>query len=196
MVVLSAALFFLSCAQLNMLTLYLSPIALFLTFFYSVTKRFTWLCHVVLGVALAFSPLGGFVAVSGTLAGFPWFLSLGVLFWVAGFDIVYACLDADFDTGEGLYSMPVAFGREGAFKLAKVFHALAFALFIATGLVMQLNIFYFAGIALAGTALVYQHLLVNPEDLSRIQMSFFTMNGLISITLFCATWLALATGIG
>jgi 4-hydroxybenzoate polyprenyltransferase len=193
MVLLASALFFFACAQLNPLTLYLSPLALSLTFFYSFTKRFTWLCHVVLGVALAFSPLGGFVAVSGELQGFPWTLSLGVLFWVAGFDMVYACLDSDFDAGEGLCSMPVRFGRKGAFRLAKVFHGLGFVLFVLTGFVMQLNIFYFAGIALAGTALVYQHLLVNPEELSRIQMSFFTMNGLISVTLFCATWLALAT---
>ncbi len=193
MVIIASLLFFFACAKLNPLTLYLSPLALSLTFFYSLTKRFTWLCHVVLGVALAFSPLGGFVAVSGDLSGFPWVLSLGVLFWVAGFDMVYACLDADFDKGEGLCSMPVKFGRKGAFNLARLFHGLAFILFVLTGLVMHLNIFYFAGIALAGTALVYQHLLVNPDELSRIQMSFFTMNGLISVTLFCATWLSLVT---
>lgn len=192
MVILAALLFFFACSQLNQLTLYLSPLALSLTFIYSLTKRFTWLCHVVLGIALAFSPLGGFVAVSGDLSGFPWVLSLGVLFWVAGFDMVYACLDADFDKGEGLCSMPVKFGRKGSFRLAKLFHLLAFVLFAATGLVMDLNIFYFAGIIIAGTALFYQHMLVNPDDLSRINISFFTMNGLISITLFCATWLSLA----
>ncbi|MCJ7603892.1 MAG: putative 4-hydroxybenzoate polyprenyltransferase, partial [Desulfobulbaceae bacterium] len=96
MVIVAGVIFFVACYQLNPLTFKLSPLALTLTLFYSLTKRFTWLCHVVLGIALAFSPLGGFVAVKGSLAGFPWALSLGVLFWVTGFDTVYACLDADF----------------------------------------------------------------------------------------------------
>ncbi|MCB2181170.1 MAG: putative 4-hydroxybenzoate polyprenyltransferase [Desulfobulbaceae bacterium] len=193
MVVLAAFVFFFACYQLNRLTLLLSPIALSLTLLYSLTKRFTWLCHVVLGVALAFSPLGGFVAVKGSLAGFPWVLSLGVLFWVAGFDTVYACLDADFDRKAGLQSLPARFGRQNAFRLAVFFHVLAFALFLATGVVCELNLFYYAGLALTGAALFYQHLIVNPRDLSRISMSFFTMNGIISLTLFVVTWLSLAT---
>ncbi|MEJ2688933.1 MAG: UbiA-like polyprenyltransferase [Deltaproteobacteria bacterium] len=193
MVILASLLFFFSCSMLNRLTLLISPLALGLTFFYSLTKRFTWLCHVVLGLALAFSPLGGWVAVSGRLAGFPWVLPLGVLFWVAGFDTVYACLDADFDKKVGLYSLPSRFGRQRAFKLAVFFHAVAFALFAATGIAAQLNVFFYGGLALTGIALFYQHLVVNPKDLSRIQLSFFTMNGLISLTLFAATWLSLVT---
>ncbi|MDH5525595.1 MAG: putative 4-hydroxybenzoate polyprenyltransferase [Desulfobulbaceae bacterium] len=191
MVTLFSALFFLACYQLNLLTLQLSPFALGLTFIYSLTKRFTWLCHVVLGLALAFSPLGGWVAVKGTLADYPFVLSLGVLFWVAGFDAVYACLDADFDRARGLYSMPSRFGRKRAFQLAVLFHAVAFALFVATGLLCRLNYFYYIGIGLTAFALFYQHLVVNPRDLSRIQLSFFTMNGLISLTLFVSTWLSL-----
>lgn len=194
MVIVAALLFFLACFMLNPLTLKLSPLALGLTLFYSLTKRFTWLCHVVLGVALAFSPLGGFVAVKGSLVGFPWVLSLGVLFWVTGFDTVYACMDADFDKGAGLYSLPAKFGRENAFRMAVFFHVLAFALFLATGMQCGLNYFYYIGIALTGTALFYQHLIVNAKDLSRINMSFFTMNGIISLTLFVVTWLSLATG--
>ncbi len=193
MVLLAALLFFVSCAQLNPLTLQLSPVALGLTWFYSYTKRFTWFCHVVLGIALAFSPLGGFVAVKGSFAGFPWMLSAAVLFWVAGFDAVYACLDADFDRGRGLHSMPARFGRERAFKLAVLFHAVAFVLFTYTGIYCGLNIYYFVGIFITGLALFYQHLIVNPRDLSNISMSFFTMNGLISLTLFAATWLAILT---
>ncbi len=193
MVIIAASLFFVACAQLNPLTLKLSPIALGLTLFYSYTKRFTWFCHVVLGVALAFSPLGGFVAVQGSFAGFPWMLSAAVLFWVAGFDAVYACLDADFDKARGLHSMPARFGREGAFKLAVLFHAIAFVLFAYTGLYCSLNIYYFLGIAITGLALFYQHLIVNPRDLSNISMSFFTMNGIISVTLFAATWLSIIT---
>lgn len=191
MVVLSAALFFFACYMLNQLTLILSPFALGLTYLYSLTKRFTWLCHLVLGVALAFSPLGGYVAVKGAIEGFPFVLCIGVICWVAGFDTVYACLDADFDKDAGLFSLPSRFGRENAFRFAVFLHVVAFVMFILTGMQMQLNYIYYIGIVLTAGALSYQHLVVNPKDLSRIQMSFFTMNGLISLTLFVATWLSL-----
>ena len=193
MVVLSAALFFFACYQLNGLTLLLSPFALGLTLFYSLTKRFTSFCHIILGIALAFAPLGGWVAVTGTLNQYPYVLSLGVLFWVAGFDTIYACLDADFDKGAGLYSLPSRFGREGAFRLAVFFHLLAFIFFTMTGISRGLNYFYFIGLVITGGALFYQHLIVNPRDLTRIKASFFSMNGFISLTIFFATWLSLAT---
>jgi 4-hydroxybenzoate polyprenyltransferase len=191
MVIGAGGLFFFACYNLNQLTLLLSPFALALTLFYSLTKRFTWLCHVVLGLALAFSPLGGWVAVSGSLKGYPLVLSLGVLFWVAGFDAVYACLDADFDTKIGLFSLPSRFGRKNAFRIAVIFHVIAFVLFVLTGIISRLHYLYYFGIVFTGAALFYQHIVVNPKDLSRIQISFFTMNGLISLTLFVATWLAL-----
>lgn len=191
MVILSGALFFAACFFLNPLALKISPFALGLTLVYSLTKRFTWLCHIVLGVALAFSPLGGWVAVAGSLHGYPWVLSLGVLFWVAGFDCIYACLDADFDRKAGLHSMPAKLGRRRAFQLAVIFHFLAFVFFILTGRQGDLGLIYYVGIALTGVALFYQHLVVNPRDLSRIQVSFFSMNGLISLTLFLATWMSL-----
>ncbi len=193
MVVIAALLFFFSCYQLNRLTLMLSPLALGLTFFYSLTKRFTSLCHLVLGVALAFAPLGGWVAVQGSLAEFPFVLSLGVLFWVAGFDTIYGCLDVDYDRKAGLYSLPSRLGPKKAFRVAVVFHLLAFLLFAVTGVQMGLNYFYFIGLVITAAALFYQHLIVSPSDLSRIHASFFSMNGLISITIFCATWLSLAT---
>ena len=191
MVILAAGLFFFACYKLNQLTLILSPLALGLTLFYSLTKRFTWLCHIVLGLALAFSPLGGWVAVSGSLQNFPYVLSMGVLFWVAGFDTVYACLDADFDAKIGLFSLPSRFGRQNAFRIAVLFHVIAFILFILTGILSSLNFLYYIGIVLTGSALFYQHIVVNPRDLSKIQLSFFTMNGLISLTLFVVTWLSL-----
>jgi 4-hydroxybenzoate polyprenyltransferase len=193
MVLLAGLLFFFACFMLNPLALKIAPFALGLTLFYSLTKRFTWLCHVVLGVALAFSPLGGWVAVAASFDGYPWVLSLGVLFWVAGFDCIYACLDADFDREAGLFSMPAIFGRQNGFRVAVAFHVIAFVLFILTGMQMVLNFWYFLGIAVTGGALFYQHLIVNPRDLSRIQQSFFSMNGLIALTLFLATWIALAT---
>ena len=193
MVVGAGALFFAACAQLNLLTLQLSPFALGLTLFYSVTKRFTSFCHLILGIALAFAPLGGWVAVSGQLQGYPYVLSLGVIFWVAGFDTIYACLDADFDKSSGLYSLPARLGKERAFRLAGGFHLLAFVFFAMTGWQAGLNLFYYIGIVLTAGALLYQHMLVKPGDLSRIHASFFSMNGLISITLFAATWISLLT---
>ncbi len=193
MVGVSAGVFFFACFMLNSLTLLLSPFALGLTFFYSLTKRFTSLCHLVLGLALAFAPLGGWVAVTGSLAAYPFVLSFGVLFWVAGFDTIYGCLDADFDRKAGLYSLPSRLGRTNAFRLAVFFHLLAFALFTATGIQSGLNHFYYIGLALTAGALFYQHLIVTPRDLSRINAAFFSMNGFISVTIFFATWLSLAT---
>ncbi len=191
MVIASSALFFFACWMLNPMALIIAPFALSLTFIYSLTKRFTWLCHVVLGIALAFSPLGGWVAVAGSMSGYPWVLSLGVLFWVTGFDCVYACLDADFDRKAGLYSMPASFGRKKAFRLAVFFHVLAFIFFALTGSLQGLNLVYYIGIILTGGALFYQHIVVNPKDLSKIQVSFFSMNGFIALTLFVVTWISL-----
>ncbi|MCI5145991.1 MAG: 4-hydroxybenzoate octaprenyltransferase [Candidatus Electrothrix sp. AR3] len=187
----SSALFFLACWQLNTMALVIAPFALSLTFIYSLTKRFTWLCHVVLGVALAFSPLGGWVAAAGSLSGYPWVLSLGVLFWVTGFDIIYASQDVEFDRKAGLYSMPATLGRKNAFRLAVFFHVLAFTLFTLTGVLQGLNFVYYLGIALTGGALFYQHLIVNPRDLSKVEMSFFSLNGFIALTLFVAAFISL-----
>jgi len=193
MVIAAGVLFFFSCLMLNPLTLQLAPLALGLTLFYSLTKRFTFLCHLVLGVALAFSPLGGWVAVAGTLHDYTYMLSLGVIFWVAGFDTIYACLDAEFDRNTGLYSLPSRMGKKKAFRLAGFFHIIAFLFFLLTGWQAHLNGYYYVGVVLAAGALLYQHMLVKPEDLSRIHASFFSMNGFISITLFLATCLALMT---
>jgi 4-hydroxybenzoate polyprenyltransferase len=193
MVILAGVVFFFACYHLNRLTLMLAPFALSLTLLYSLTKRFTSFCHLVLGVALAISPLGGWVAVTGDLTEYPFVLSAGVLFWVAGFDTIYACLDSDFDRKVGLHSLPARLGRENAFRLAVFFHILAFIFFTLTGIQSSLNYIYYIGIVLTAAALFYQHILVNPRDLSRIQAAFFSMNGFISLTLFIATWLSLAT---
>ena len=142
-------------------------------------------------MALAFSPLGGWVAVLGSLDNFPWALSAGVLFWVAGFDTVYACLDADFDKKSGLYSLPSRMGAKRAFRLAALFHIIAFLLFAYTGVQAELNSLYYIGVLLAAGALFYQHKIVDPDDLSKIQVSFFSMNGFISLALFIATCLSL-----
>lgn len=194
MVIIAGLLFFVAAWLLNPFTLTLAPFALSLTLFYSLTKRFTSFCHLILGVALAFSPLGGWVAVQGSWQNFPWALSAGVLFWVAGFDTVYACLDADFDKKAGLHSLPSRLGAKNAFHLAALFHIIAFLLFVLTGIQAELNMFYYLGVALAAGALFYQHWIVDPNDLSRIQLSFFSMNGFISLALFAATCVSLFTG--
>ena len=193
MVILAGVFFFFACYHLNRLTMMLAPFVLSLTLFYSLTKRFTSFCHLILGVALALAPLGGWAAVRGDLTGYPFVLSVGVLFWVTGFDTIYACLDSDFDREAGLFSLPARLGRENAFRLAVFFHILAFVFFTLTGVQSGLNYFYYIGIVLTAGALFYQHILVNPKDLSRIQAAFFSMNGFISLTLFIATWLSLAT---
>jgi len=182
---------FFAAWSLNPLTLKLAPFALGLTLFYSLTKRFTSFCHLILGVALAFAPLGGWVAVQGTLTAYPWALSLGVLFWVAGFDTMYACLDADFDKKAGLHSLPSKLGPRNAFRLAGVFHIFAFCLFTFTGFQAGLNLVYYSGVLIAAAVIFYQHKLVNPNDLSKIKGTFFSMNGIVSLVLFIATWLSL-----
>ncbi len=191
LVTVSAVLFFVACLLLNPLTLQLSPFVLGLTLFYSFCKRFTSFCHGILGVALACSPLGGWVAVTGSLTGFPWVLSFGVAFWVAGFDVMYACLDTDFDRSAGLCSLPARLGRQRAFRLAALFHLAAVICFAAVGVVCDLNIFYRLGVAVAAGALFFQHWRVRPDNLADLQASFFAMNGFISVVLFVAALFAL-----
>jgi 4-hydroxybenzoate polyprenyltransferase len=191
-VAVSAAVFVAACAMLNPLTLRLAPGILALTLGYSLAKRFTALAHLVLGAALALAPLGGWVAVAGSLHGYPVVLSAAVLVWVAGFDIVYACLDDAFDRAAGLCSIPSRLGRRAALRLARAFHLLAFAGFAWTGWRFGLGAPYAVGLAAAGAALAYEHAIVDPRDLSRIQVSFLTMNGLVSAALFAATWISLA----
>ncbi|HEX4956486.1 MAG TPA: UbiA-like polyprenyltransferase [Thermoanaerobaculia bacterium] len=184
-------LFLLACWALNGWTLALAPLALALVLGYSLTKRFTHGSHLVLGAALALAPFGGWLASRGTPAGFPWPLSLAVLAWVAGFDTLYACLDVDFDRRAGLYSLPARFGPAGALALARWFHALAFAGFVATGWWADLGWPWWLGLSGAGVALVAQHALVKPGDLSRMQLAFFTLNAGVSTVLLLATWASL-----
>lgn len=191
-VALAVAVFVAACAALNPLTLRIAPLVLALTLGYSLTKRFTALAHLALGAALALAPLGGWVAVAGSFAGYPAALSAAVLFWVAGFDIVYACLDDAFDRSAGLHSIPARLGRSSALQLARLFHVAAFAGFAWTGWRFGLGVPYAVGLLAAGIALTWEHAIVSPRDLSRIQVSFLTMNGLVSAVLFAATWLSLS----
>ena len=188
---LSSALFFLCAYGLNPLAFKLSPIAFFVLLAYSFTKRFTWLCHLFLGLAIGLSPLAGWIAVRPEFDLLPLVLSTGVLFWVAGFDILYACLDEEFDRKLGLYSIPARFGRQKAFYFSAFCHFVAFLCFLVVGVLGGLNLWYYLGLAITLVLFIAQRVVISPHDLSRLDLSFFTFNGAISVVLFLGTFLAL-----
>ena len=178
---LSTALLVGAAWQLNPLCLALSPVALAVVFGYSYTKRFTWASHLFLGAGLALAPLGAWIAVAGGFALPPVLLGLAVLSWVAGFDILYACQDRDFDREAGLHSIPVRFGLAGALRLARLFHLLAVVFMAWVGLAAGLHLVYFAGVAAIAALLAWEHCLVKPGDLSKVNTAFLTMNSLVSV---------------
>jgi 4-hydroxybenzoate polyprenyltransferase len=187
----SAALFIFAAGQLNPLCLWLSFPALGVVLFYSYTKRFTAWSHFFLGAALGLAPIAGWLAVTGELALTPVVLGLAVTFWVAGFDVLYALQDEDFDRQVGLFSLPVKVGRVRAMRLAKAFHGLAALGFAATGLLAGLGRLYLVASLLAGVFLLWEHRLLAPHDLSRLHHAFFTLNGLVGLVLCGATFLSL-----
>lgn len=180
----SSALFVLSAWMLNPLAFFLSPLALTIVFLYSYTKRFTSFSHLFLGLSLAMAPVGGWIAVAGEVSPAAWLLAASVLFWVAGFDLIYACQDADFDRGHGLHSIPSRYGVRAALRLSGLFHVLTAALLGATLYVQGLSVLSWIGLTLVSAILVYEHRLVRPDDLSRLNAAFFTVNGVVSIVLF------------
>ncbi len=191
MVIVAAILYFWAAYELNALAFKLSPIVLAVVMFYSYTKRFTPLCHLFLGLAIGIAPTAGWIAVKGSVTYLPLILSVGVMFWVGGFDILYACLDEEFDKQIGLHSIPARFGRRKAFWISGFFHAIAFGCFVAVGILAHLNWIYYLGVVITFILLVMQRIVVTPSDISRMNMAFFTLNGAISIVLFIATALAL-----
>ena len=190
-VALSSAVFILASHKLNRLCFILSPLALSVTFFYSFTKRFTWLSHLFLGTAIGLAPVGGWLAVAGRLDPIAFLLGAAVLFWIAGFDIVYACQDYDFDLSYMLKSIPQRWGIARALKISEFCHLITFGLLVTVGLMAGLGPAYYLGLVLILVFLVAQHLVVSEEDLSRVNLSFFTMNGLISTVIFVATLVSL-----
>ena len=181
----SAALFLLAAALLNRLTLILSPVALACLLLYSGTKRWTQFSHLVLGACLSMAPTGAWIAVRGTIADpAPLLLSLVVLLWTAGFDVLYACQDYDFDRREGLKSIPARVGIARALWIARALHALALLALVWLFVVTQLGSLAFAGVIATGVLLVYQHRLIRAEDLSRLNAAFFTTNAFVSVILF------------
>ncbi len=194
MTVLASGGFVLCAWALAPICLYLSPIVLIVLLGYSYTKRFTWACHLVLGLALGLAPMGAWIAAKASLEGslaVPFYLALAVLSWVAGFDVIYSLQDDDFDRGLGLHSIPERFGRWGALILSALLHLVTLLFFVLTGLAAGLGVFYWVGVGLSGALLVWQHTLIRPSDLSRVGAAFFTANGLLSLVLALLTGLDL-----
>lgn len=185
----SAAVLVFAAWQLNPLAFYLSPLALAILFFYSYTKRFTWLSHVVLGLALSGAPLGAWIAVRGDVAPAPFVLAGAVLLWVAGFDILYALQDLDFDRQSGLFSIPARFGVVGSLWLSAAFHTGMLALLAALPAVYPpgLGTGYWIGWLGCLILVAYQHWVVRPGDLSRLNAAFFQANGVLAVWLFATT---------
>lgn len=179
----SAGLFFLSAMMLNSLCLKLSPLALGIVLLYSFSKRFTTLSHLFLGLSLAVAPVGGWIAVTGRWSWDPFILAGAVLFWVAGFDIIYSCQDVQFDRRKGLFSIPQRWGVRRALQIAAFFHVLMVTLLGITFEMQALSFFSWVGLLLVAASLLYEHSLVSADDLSRVNVAFFTLNGIVSITL-------------
>lgn len=174
-----------AASKLNPLCLWLSPIAIFWLSFYSYTKRFTWLCHLFLGISLGGAALGGWIASSGNISGpSPWLLALAVSTWVAGFDLIYACQDIEIDRKEKLYSVPARFGIKAALDWSVILHLVTVLSLAGVGLYLSLGVPYWIGAGIVTAMLAYEHSLLSPNDLSKLNAAFFNVNGIISILAF------------
>jgi 4-hydroxybenzoate polyprenyltransferase len=193
-IVLMCALFVAATWFINPLCFYLSPVALLVVLGYSYTKRFTALCHLILGIGLALAPIGAWLAVTGTFAWLPLFFSFAVLCWVSGFDMIYALQDEGFDRENNLNSMPVLLGKRGALRLSELLHLLAAGFILYAGWYAHFGIFYWIGAAVFCSLLIYQHTLVKPDDLSKVNRAFFTTNGIASVVFACFVILELYLG--
>ena len=178
------ALFVFSAYQLNELCFKLSPLALLVILSYSYFKRFTWATHLVLGLALGIAPVGAWIAVTGAFDPAMLWLSAAVLTWVAGFDIIYACQDYEFDVAQDVHSIPRRFGIRPALLAARLLHAATVVFLLAVHQVFDLHALYLCGTVMATGMLVYEHTLVKPDDLSKIDVAFFNANGLVSVVYF------------
>jgi len=184
----SAVVFIAVAWAINPLCFALSPVALALVFFYSLTKRFTALCHFFLGLALAVSPVGAWLAVTGQFALAPLVLAAGVLFWVAGFDLIYATQDYEFDRSEGLHSLVVRLGIPRSLQAAQLLHATMFLLLVGFGAAAGLGAIYFGSLGLVLAALVYEHRVARRLDLEAINQAFFVSNAFVGLVFVVATW--------
>ena len=197
----AAVLFVLAAYQLNWICFVLAPIALAILFLYSLTKRFTWASHLFLGLALAIAPIGAWLAVveppiAPTELAVPVYLGLAVVFWLAGFDIIYSLQDREFDRASGLYSVPVRFGVAGALRLSSLFHCLTVFFLAMVGWSAEMGAIYGFGCVAVTVILAWEHYIVTPTDLSRINRAFFDLNAYVSIGYLLATIADLAARAG
>jgi 4-hydroxybenzoate polyprenyltransferase len=174
-------LFVVCCWFINRLCFFLSPVALFVVLFYSYTKRFTPLCHLVLGLGLSLAPIGAYLAVTGQFAVLPILFSLAVIFWVSGFDIIYALQDEEFDKSNRLYSIPAWLGKSKGLRVSELLHVLSAACVIMAGVYGHFHWLYWGGVAIFVSMLLYQHSIVKPTDLRRVNLAFMTANGIASV---------------
>ena len=179
--IISCFLFVWCCFFINRICFFLSPVALFVVLFYSYTKRFTPLCHIVLGVGLSLAPIGAYLAVTGFFSWLPILFSFAVICWVSGFDIIYSLQDEDFDRSQQLYSMPAWLGKSKALRVSELLHALSTACVILAGIYGLFGAWYWAGVVLFAGMLIYQHSIVKPNDLSKVNLAFMTANGIASV---------------
>ena len=180
-VALNCIAFVLCCWFINRLCFYLSFAALFVVLFYSYTKRFTALCHLVLGIGLSLAPIGAYLAVTGSFAVLPLLFSFAVFFWVSGFDIIYALQDEEFDKSEQLHSIPAAIGKAKALKVSELLHLISASCVAYAGVFGHFGFYYWIAVAIFSGLLIFQHQLVKPTDLSKVNMAFFTANGVASV---------------
>ncbi len=185
----SAAVLIIAAYMLNPLSFYLSPVALAIVFFYSYTKRFTFLSHAFLGLGISGAPLGAWIAVTGKLELPALVLGLAVLFWLLGFDVLYALQDMEFDRGRGLHSIPQRFGIRRSLWISRASHAVTMAALFLLAWLLPLGWLYIAGVLVSLGLMVYEHTLVRENDLSKLNIAFFNMNANISIAIFCFTLL-------
>ncbi|MBL0056171.1 MAG: UbiA family prenyltransferase [Chitinophagaceae bacterium] len=179
--VINSVLFMASSFFINKVCFLLSPVALFVILFYSYTKRFTFLCHLVLGLGLSLAPIGAYLAITGYFSLLPVLFSIAVLCWVSGFDIIYALQDESFDKANRLHSIPASVGGTKALRISELLHVLSAGAVISAGLLGHFGIWYWMGAVFFCGLLIYQHLLVKPKDLSKVNMAFFTTNGIASV---------------
>ncbi len=180
-VIINCLFFIVSTYFLNAICFYLSPIALLVILFYSFTKRFTVLCHLVLGLGLSLAPIGAYLAVTGTFNWLPILFSLAVIFWVSGFDVIYALQDVDFDQSQKLYSIPSVLGKVKGLKISELLHLLSSICILIAGLIGFFHWIYWIGVLVFVGMLIYQHLLITPTNLSKVNIAFMTANGIASV---------------
>ncbi len=180
-VILSSVIFVIATYFINSICFYLSPVALFVILFYSYTKRFTFLCHLVLGIGLSLAPIGAYLAVTGVFAILPILFSFAVVFWVSGFDVIYALQDVDFDQSQKLHSIPSTIGKASALKVSELLHLASAACVIAAGVYGNFHWIYWIGILIFIGMLIYQHSIIKPNDLSKVNIAFMTANGIASV---------------